>query len=325
MKALVTTAFSTSPTTVIEERAKPLAKPGYSLVRMKAASINQLSRYIRTGAVPVANAPLVLGNEGAGVVEESRAFAAGTRVGIYGGNKVGITEDGMFQEWLLVEDHRLFALPDSLSWEEGATLSVNYLTAYRSLTKAITVKPGDVVLVSGASGAVGGATVQVARALGARAIALTSSPEKAARAMEAGAHAAIDLSSGKDVAQRVRELTGGAGADWAVDPVGGTLTNQLLHALRSGGTVVLVGFTGGMQPAFDAFEIIAGEKRIVGYSLHSELDEDLIAAQRALAAFAGEGRIKPQIDSNFSMLDFELGYARLVSRQAMGAIVMTFD
>ena len=174
MKALVTTKFSSTPITVFEERAKPVAKAGYSLVRMKAASINQLSRYIRTGQVPVATAPVVLGNEGAGIVEDSQKFAPGTRVGIYGGNKIGITEDGMFQEWLLVEDHRLFALPDALSWEEGATLSVNYLTAYRALTKAVDITAGDVVAVSGASGAVGSATLQVAQALGARAIALTS-------------------------------------------------------------------------------------------------------------------------------------------------------
>lgn len=322
MKALVTKTFAKTPETVLEERPLPTPKPGYSLVRMKAATINQLSNYIRTGAVPVATAPLVLGNEGAGLVEQSEQFAPGTRVGIYGGNKLGISEDGLFQEWVLVKNRRLFPLPDGLSWEEGATLSVNYLTAYRALTMAANVRKGDTVLVSGASGAVGGATLQVARALGAIPIALTSSAEKAKSALKAGAQEAIDISAESNLAQRVRDLTGGKGADWAIDPVGGEVLNQLLHAVRRCGTVVSVGFTGGMQPAIDAFEIIAGEKHIVGYSLHSEDDADIVVAQRALLELAGAGLIKPVIDSTVPIKDFEKGYARLTSRQAMGAIVL---
>ncbi|MFA5630815.1 MAG: zinc-binding alcohol dehydrogenase family protein [Porticoccaceae bacterium] len=325
MKALVTKTFAQTPKTVLEERPKPTPKPGYSLLRMKAATINQLSRYIRTGAVPGPTAPLVLGNEGAGLVEQSDQFPSGTRVGIYGGNKLGITEDGLFQEWVLVENRRLFVLPDSLTWEEGATLSVNYLTAYRALTKSASVGKGDTVLVSGASGSVGGATIQVAKALGAIPIALTSSENKARHALQAGAHAAIDVSTENDIAGRVRSLTNGQGADWAIDPVGGAFTNWMLHAVRFRGTLVSVGFTGGMQPAFDAFEIIAQEKRIIGYSLHAEDDADVTIAQKALVELAAAGLIKPVIDSTVPMRDVDKGYERLASREALGSIVMHFD
>jgi len=91
MKAIVTQTFGIPPKTIIEERAIPVVKAGYSLVRMHSATINQLSNFIRTEGVGNTTAPLVLGNEGAGVIEQSDIHTPGTRVGIYGGNKLGIT------------------------------------------------------------------------------------------------------------------------------------------------------------------------------------------------------------------------------------------
>ncbi|CAM2188134.1 Zinc-binding alcohol dehydrogenase family protein [Paraburkholderia sacchari] len=322
MKAIVTTAFGNPPKTTIENRAKPTPREGYSLVRIHTATINQLSKYIRQGNIPGLNAPLVLGNEGAGSIEESARFAPGTRVGIYGGNKLGITEDGLFQEWTLVEDARLFQLPDTLNWDAGATLSVNFLTAYRALTKAADVKAGQSILVAGATGSVGNALVQLGKALGARVIALASSADKVTRARDSGAHDVIDLSQEHDVASAVRGLTDGQGADWAFDPVGGTVLNQLLYSVRFRGSVVSLGFAGGMEPAFDALEIIAREKRIVGYSLHAETDEDVSCALAELVTLAAAGKIRPLIDSTVTIDGFEEGYARLASRKAIGSIVL---
>jgi NADPH2:quinone reductase len=77
-----------------------------------------------------AKAPIVLGNEGSGIVEESGRFKPGSRVAIYGAGELGITQDGLYQQWVLVEDKRILELPDTLDWDEGAALTVNYLTAY---------------------------------------------------------------------------------------------------------------------------------------------------------------------------------------------------
>lgn len=324
MKAIVTTAFGNPAQTRIEEREKPVAKDGHSIVRIHAATINQLSKYIRLGDVPGPKAPLVLGNEGAGSIEESARFKHGTRVGIYGGNKLGITEDGLFQEWVLVEDSRLFALPDSLGWEEGATLSVNYLTAWRALTHSVTVRDGDTVLVSGATGSVGNALVQLGKAIGARVIAVVSSAEKAARVRAAGASEVIDLSAEKDLPGAVRALTDGKGADYAFDPVGGSLLNLLLQGVRFRGTVVSLGFAGGNEPAFNAFEIIAGEKHILGYSLHAETDADVSKALAELVQLAADGKIAPVIDSTVTIDGYDAAYERLSSRQAIGSIVLKF-
>jgi NADPH:quinone reductase len=135
MKAVVTKKFGSPPEMAVEERPRPTFKNGSTLVRMHSATINQLSNTIRRGELGAAKAPLVLGNEGSGVVEESGHFNPGTRVAIYGGGELGITQDGLFQQWVLIEDKVILELPDILNWDEGAALTVNYLTAYQALTR----------------------------------------------------------------------------------------------------------------------------------------------------------------------------------------------
>jgi NADPH:quinone reductase len=322
MKAIVTKAFGDLPEMVVEDRPKPTPRDGFSLVRMHAATINQLSSTIRTGGYGAARAPLVLGNEGSGTVEDSRRFTPGTRVAIYGAGELGITRDGLFQQWALVEDRRLVELPETLDWDQGSALTVNYLTAYRALTLVARLEREQTVLVSGSTGSVGHALVQVAKALGGRPIGLVSSAEKARRAREAGTESVIDLSAEQNVGDTVRGLTGGRGADAAFDPVGGPMLNQLLQSVRPRGTVVAIGFTGGKEPAFDIVDMIVHEKRIVGYSLHAETDEDVSAALADVVALAEGGHLKPVIDSTVSIEEFEKGYARLASRQTIGSVVL---
>lgn len=323
MKAIVTRAFGKPPTTVIEERQKPAAKDGYSIVRIQAATINQLSRYIREGDVPGSATPLVLGNEGAGVIEQSARFKPGTRVGIYGGNRLGIKEDGLFQEWVSVEDKRLFEVPQNLDWEVAATLSVNFLTAWRALTHSVKVQPGQSILVSGATGSVGNAVVQVANALGLRSIALVTSAAKVAGVKQAGADEVIEISAEADIGSAVRALTDGKGADFAFDPVGGDVLAKLVEAVAFRGTVVSLGFAGGMSPWFPAYDLIAGEKKIIGYALHAERDEDVIEPLEQLVKLAAEGKVRPQIDSRYTPETYDEGYQRLVSRKAVGSIILT--
>jgi len=208
MKAVVTKHFGSPPEMAVEERPKPTFKDGFTVVRMHSATINQLSNTIRRGDLGAANAPLVLGNEGSGIVEESGRFKPGTRVAIYGAGELGITRDGLFQQWVVVEDKRILELPDSLNSDEGAALTVNYLTAYQALARIAKLRKEQKVLISGATGSVGHALVQVATALGGHPIAVVSSSEKAHRAREAGAPSVIDLSS-QNLSDTVRDLTVG--------------------------------------------------------------------------------------------------------------------
>ncbi|MFI6743227.1 zinc-binding alcohol dehydrogenase family protein [Nonomuraea sp. NPDC050451] len=320
MKAIVTRRFGSLPEMGVEERPKPVPREGFTLVRMRSATINQLSNTIRKGDFGFPQAPLVLGNEGSGTVEESDRFPAGTRVAIYGHSDLGVTVDGLFQEWALVRDDRLLELPGTLDWAEGSALTVNYLTAYLALTKSAGVRSGQSALVSGATGGVGHAVVQTAKALGARPIALVSSPEKARRAADAGASAVIDSSSQK-LDEAIADLTDGQGVDLALDPVGGPRLGELVHSVRPGGTVVSLGFTGGRQALVDVMDLLAG-RVITGYGVHGDSDEEIAEGLDAIGRLAADGQLRPVIDSRFDLDDFEDGYARLASREAVGSIVL---
>lgn len=321
MHALVATHFGSPPQMRIELRDKPTAKDGFTLVRMHAATVNPLSHQVRLGMTPQSHAPLVLSNDGSGVVEQSGRFAVGTRVAIHGGAQLGITQDGLQQQWVSVEDKRIIVLPDGVDLDQGAALAINYLTAHQALTRVGRVAQGQTVLISGASGAVGLALVQTACALGASPIAVVSSPEKAARATQAGAMQVIDLSS-QDLKEAVLSATKGQGADLACDPVGGALLGQLLGALRPRGAVVSIGFVGGVTATLDVADVVVHEKRVLGYDAWLETDADIAAAFDFIGQGLTEGRLRPMIDSVFPLGQFEAAYARLASRQAAGAILL---
>lgn len=321
MKALVVTSFDAVPQMQIEERTKPLPREGFTLVKMHAATVNPLSNLVRTGKVDTATAPLVLSNDGSGVVEAGGPFPPGTRVAIYGGAQLGITEDGLQQQWALVEDKRLFVLPENVDLDAGAALSINYVTAFQALTRVGQLVAGQRVLVSGASGAVGHALIQLVAALGATPIAIVSSPEKAERARCSGASLVIDLAT-QDLRQVVLEATEGRGVDLAFDPVGGPLLGSLLGAVRTRGTVVSIGFVGGVAASVDLVDLVVQEKRLLGYDAWLETDTDVTTAFSALLKLAAEGVIRPSIDSAFPLEQYAKAYERLGSRKATGTVLL---
>ena len=321
MKALVVTQFGSSPQMGIQERDKPSPREGFTLVKMHAATVNPLSNLVRTGKVDMAKAPMVLSNDGSGIVEQSGRFIAGTRVSIYGGAQLGITEDGLQQQWVLVEDKRIIALPDNFDLDQGAALPINYVTAYQALTRVGRVTRGQKVLISGASGSVGHALIQMTIALGAFPIAVVSTAGKVARARQSGALVVIDLSA-QNLREAVLEATDGQGADLAFDPVGGELLGQMLSAVRARGAVVSIGFVGGVTASLDVADVVVHEKRVLGYDAWLETDEDVSHAFQALNRFIVEGLLKPSIDSKFPLQQYDAAYQRLASRKATGTILL---
>lgn len=276
---------------------------------------------VRKGILGEAKPPLVLSNDGAGVVESGGRFPQGTRVAIYGGAQLGITEDGLQQEWVLVQNKRVFALPDGFDLDSGAALPINYVTAYQALTRVGSVVRGQKVLISGASGSVGHALIQLGIALGVDPIAVVSTPQKAERARASGARRVIDLST-QSLRQATLEHTQGQGADLAFDTVGGEMLGGLLRAVRARGAVVSIGFVGGAKADLDVADLVVHEKRVLGYDAWLETDADVSAAFDALNQFIDEGAVSPSIDSVFHMHEFNAAYERLASRQAAGTILL---
>ncbi|WP_111496196.1 quinone oxidoreductase family protein [Marinobacter bohaiensis] len=321
MKAIVVAEFGEAAPLAVEERPIPEPREGYSLVRMHAATVNPLSNYIRSGKVPAGPAPLVLSNDGSGIVEQSARFKPGTRVAIYGGASLGITEDGLQQQWVAVKDNRLMPVPDDFSLDAAAALPINFVTAWQALDRVGEAESGQVALVSGASGAVGQALIQLMITKGIRPIAIVSSTQKVETARNAGAETVIDLSK-DDLPQRVRELTYGQGADIAFDTIGGDLLGPLLSTLRTRGAVVSIGFAGGELASVDVVDLVVYEKRLLGYDAHLETNADVDAAMSALSQLVAEGLVNPSVDRCFSLERANDAYQWLESRQATGTILL---
>src|SRR6266852_881600 len=209
MRAIVAERFGGYQNLKLADIPKPAASDGRVLVRMTAAGVTPLDHTILSGGHPRAKAPLVLGNEGAGVIEDAgdSGLAVGSRVMFTG--PYGVRENGAWEEWLLARPEHLALVPDVIGDVVAASLPVAYLTAQTTLTLA-GFKPGMTVLAPGIGGSVGNATYQLARAQGAgKVISTAGSAAKAARARELGFEEVIDLTT-EGLADGVRRITAGS-------------------------------------------------------------------------------------------------------------------
>jgi NADPH2:quinone reductase len=180
--------------------------------------------------------PFVPGSEVAGTVVSGPGFAPGQRV-------VGFCGWGGYAEQVAVDPSMTFALPDALTFVQGAALPMNYLTVDFALQHRTQLREGETILVQGAAGGIGVATTQLARALGARVIAVVSSADKEQTARDSGADEVV---VGMDFKGPVKDLTGGRGVDVVMDPVGGERFTDSLRCLTREGRLLVVGFTAGI-------------------------------------------------------------------------------
>ncbi|UFH30024.1 quinone oxidoreductase family protein [Pseudomonas sp. CIP-10] len=325
MKALVLRQAGDKPDMAVEDRSIPEVQKGFSLVRMHAATVNPLSNWIRKGIISEGvTTPLVLSNDGVGLIEQSDVFAEKTPVLIYGGGQLGISQDGLQQQWVSIENDRLIAVQEGVDLDAAAALAINYLTAYQALHRVGSVAAGQTVLIAGASGSVGHALIQLCVAIGARPIGIVSTSNKAQQVLDSGAIAVIDCSN-ESVSAVVAEITDGAGVDWAFDVVGGPGLRDLVLALRQRGSVVCIGFSGSTQGSFDVADLVIHEKRVLGYDAHLETDLDVQQVLSHLMTLAADGAIAPRIDSRFVISDYAKAYARLESRKATGTILIDLN
>src|ERR1700734_204154 len=220
MRAMRAEQFGGYEALKLVELPKPTATDGKVLVRITAAGVTPLDHTILSGQFHGMKAPLILGNEGAGVVEAGggTTFPAGSRVMFWGA--YGAFEDGTYSEWIAVRKEDLCLIPDNVADVSAAGIPVAYLTAQVALTLA-GFRPGKTVLAPAIGGSVGNAVTQLARALGAKhAISSTTNSAKAEKARELGFNEVIDSSQEKLV-DGVRRITSGYGADIIIDGIGG--------------------------------------------------------------------------------------------------------
>jgi NADPH2:quinone reductase len=265
--------------------------------------------------------PFTPGSEVAGDVvsaPEGSGFAPGDRV-------AAMVMLGGFAEYAVAPADQTFALPDELSYAQGAALPLNYLTAHFALVTRAHLQPGEVVLVHGAAGGVGTAAIQTAKAFGAgRVIAVASTEEKRAIARAAGADNAVPADGFLDA---VKELDGVEGVDIVVDPVGGSRFTDSLRSLRTHGRVLVVGFTDeGQIPEVKVNRLLLNNTTVmgVGWGHYALMRPGFIRHQFGeLRPHIESGVIKPPVGSEFALADAARALSVMDGRGALGKIVLT--
>lgn len=268
-------------------------------------------------SVPV---PFVPGSEFAGRIVRVGANVDARRVGEL---VFGATMNGAFAERVRVPADGVSPLPRGLNTREGAVFGVSYRTAYSALRRAGEVTPGEWVVVLGASGAVGTATIDVALALGASVVAVASTDQKLAVCASRGATGLVRSGEGS-VRDAIREVTG-EGADVVIDLVGGPLAEQSLRALRYGGRFVTVGYASGEIPRIALNLLLVKGVQARGYDirLHGERAPEEVAVDRAaLDQLVEEHAIRPHIGGEYALHELGDGLAAVGSRRTTGKIVI---
>jgi NADPH2:quinone reductase len=263
--------------------------------------------------------PFVPGSEVGGVVRsasDDASVSVGDRVAAF-------CYLGAWAEVAVAPAYFVFPLPDSLDFAQGAALVLNYHTAYFSLVTRGRLSAGETVLIHGGAGGVGTASIQVARGLGARAIAVVSSDEKERVAREAGADEVVRSDGAwKDEA---RALTDGRGVDVVLDPVGGDRFTDSLRSLAEGGRVVVVGFTGGSIPEVRVNRLLLNNVEVIGagWGAYVMSKPDVTAAIGVeLSKLIDAGFVAPVVGQRFGLEDAGEALNVLDRREALGKVVL---
>ena len=303
------------------ETPKPQRTKDKALVHITAAGVTPLDHTILSGGHPRAKAPLVLGNEGAGVIEDAGAsdLEVGSRVMFTG--PYGVGENGAWQDWLLVRPEHLALVPDAIDDVVAASLPVAYLTAQVALTLA-GFKPGMTVLAPGIGGSVGNATYQLARAQGAgKAISTAGSAAKAAKAREFGFEDVVDLSA-KGLAEGVRRITAGKGVDIVIESIGGTVTSEALSSLGLGGILITLGYSAGRKTTIDVTDLIWKRARMAGFSLFAQSPSTIAAAWRDILPLIVSGSVKPIVERVCHFGEAGEALRHLIEDRPFGKVVL---
>jgi NADPH:quinone reductase len=321
MRALQQTALDGPDGLELVDAPEPEPGADDVLIEVKAAGVAFPDVLMSRGQYQLKpELPFVPGVEVAGVVRaapEDAGVAVGDEV-------VAATTIGGFAELAVAPPVMTFPLPRPLDFAEGSGLVMNYHTAYFSLVTRGRLQAGESVLVHGAAGGVGTATLQVAKALGARTIGVVSTDEKERVAREAGADEVV-RSDGEWRAQ-ARELTGGHGVDMVVDPVGGKdRFTDSLRALATGGRAVVVGFTEGSIPEVRVNRLLLNNVDVVGAGWGAYIFPRPQAAREigdAVTKLAEEGKVRPLVGARFPLERGADALRLIEDRGALGKVVL---
>lgn len=323
MRSIVVREFGAPEVMKVETVPDLTPSASQVLVRVRSVGVNPVDTYIRSGVYAAKpQLPYTPGNDGAGDVlavgSEIRGIAAGDRVYIANDN-LGGARTGLCAEQALCAPTQLHRLPANVTFAQGAAMGVPYATAYYALFRRANARPGETVLVHGASGGVGIASVQIARAHGMFVIG-TASTEKGKRAViDNGAHVVVDH---KDPAylDAIVKATSGKGVDVILEMAAHINLDKDLTLLAKQGRVVIIGSRGRVE--IDPRGTMGREASVLGMLLFSVAPQELSAVHAALVAGLENGTLRPLVGQEFSLDDAPRAHEAVLASGALGKIVI---
>ncbi|MES2032816.1 MAG: NADPH:quinone oxidoreductase family protein [Pseudomonadota bacterium] len=311
--------------THVREVPTPTAGPGEVLVKVRAASVNFPDLLMTKGEYQLKPPlPFTPGLDLAGEIAALGDGVTGWKVGdpVVGGARLG-----GFAEYAVMDPRALKPKPERLSYAEAAAYGAAYLTAYVALVRRAQLQPGEWVLVHGAAGGVGLAAVDMAKALGARVIAASASDEKLAMvAAEYAPDAIVNVTGG--FREKVKEITGGRGADVIYDPVGGDIFDESTRCIAFDGRLLIIGFTSGRiptvsvnMPLIKGFSVIGVRAGEYGRQFPEKGREN----QDAIWKMAAEGVIRPRVHAELPLDQWREAFDLLADRKVIGKAIIRPD
>ncbi len=302
---------------------EPLAEfkpgPGEVLIQLHAAGVNPVDHYTCAGINGYsAHMPFTPGRDGAGIISALGAhdthFKEGDRVYCAG------TLTGSFAQYALCDLDQVFPLPDNSSFAEGACMGIPYGTAYRALAQIGSAKPGEVVLIHGASGGVGTAALQLALAQGMTVIATASSAEGRALLHSLGAHLVLDHSTA-DHLEQIHTWTHRHGVDLILEMLANANLDRDLKVLARNGRVVVIGSRGEIK--INPRDLMARDASIHGVSLANVTTQELHGIHAALGAGLRSGALKPIVRKQFPLDQAGIALQEVMQTGAAGNLVLS--
>lgn len=318
MKAIRVREFGNPEVMRLEDAPDPRPGPGQVVLRVKAAGVNPVDTYLRSGGYAIKPAlPYTPGSDAAGIVESVGEAVAGVAAGarVYASG----TLSGAYAEQALCDERQVHPLPGNVSFAQGAAVGIPYGTAYYALFQRAKARAGEIVLVHGATGGVGIAAVQLARAAGMRVIG-TGSTERG-RALVLGQGADHALNHGESgFLEKLSELTGGHGADLIIEMLANVNLGMDLKALAGNGRIVIVGSRGRVE--IDPRDAMSRNASILGMLLHNASREEEADLHEAIDEGLESGRLRPVVGREFPLSEAPLAHHAVMEPGACGKIVL---
>ncbi len=318
MKAIRVHKFGDPKVMVLEDTPDPKTGPSQVVVRVRAVGVNPVETYIRSGNyAKLPPLPYTPGLDAAGVVEEVgagvRSLKRGDRVYTVG------TVSGAYAEMALCDAHRVYPLPEKVSFAQGAALTIPYATAYRALFHRAHAQPGESVLVHGASGGVGIAAVQIALAHGMKVIGTAGTDRGRKLVEEQGTHHVLDHKA-PTYLEQLMKLTEDRGADVILEMLANVNLGKDLAVLAKKGRIVVIGARGPVE--INPREAMGRDAAILGMSLWNASDSELHSIHSALVAGLANGTLRPVIGQELPLQDAPRAHEAVMEPGAYGKIVL---